>query len=108
MANQGFHSLWSIVSAVTSNRSFLVVICLIAKQGSARGLPFQIDYVPASWAVLWVFSCSIKGSFVVFKCFYLFSVSSTKHNDKTSFYHISPPGGRNNKGEIEFDLRKQF
>lgn len=71
-------SHWRIVSAITCNRSFLVLICLMAKQGLARGSPFQIDYVAASWAMLWVFSCSIKGSFVVFKCFDLLSVSSTK------------------------------
>lgn len=97
-----------IVSAITLNRSFLVVICLMAKQGLARGLPFQIDYVAASWGTLWVFICSIKGGFVVFKCFYLFSVSSTKNNDRPVFTTSSPPGGRNSNGEIEFYLRKQF
>lgn len=51
---------------------------LDGQTGIGTWLTIQIDYVAASWAMLWVFSCSIKGSFVVFKCFDLLSVSSTK------------------------------
>lgn len=83
-------SHWPIVSAITWNRSFLVVICLMAKQGLAHGLPFQIDYIAASWAMLWVFSCSIKGSFMVFKCFYSFLFLQLKTMTDQFLPHFSP------------------